>query len=107
MELLNRFSEIKIETPEDKMNRQIRCLISAAQLRPGGKLLPPGRQLSDKSGVSRALYRNALKKPIFLGILEALSLNGRVVPGIWMNVLEEKLKICSYYGRNFNLQKLN
>lgn len=87
MELLNSFSEINVETPEDKIIRQIRDLISAGQLKPGDKL-PSERQLSDKLGVSRTLLRNALKKLEFFGILKALPQSGTVVAGIGMNALE-------------------
>lgn len=87
MELLNSFSEIKIETPVDKIIRQIRELISSGQLNSGDKL-PPERQLSAKLGVSRTHLRTALKKLEFYGILKALPQSGTVVAGMGITALE-------------------
>ncbi len=87
MELLNSFSEIKIESPEDKIIRQIRDLITTGQLKPGDRL-PSERLLSERLGVSRSYLRNALKKLEFYGILKALPQSGTVVAGLGLNALE-------------------
>tara|TARA_R110002049_G_scaffold184151_1_gene352431 strand:- start:14 stop:787 length:774 start_codon:yes stop_codon:yes gene_type:complete len=87
MELLNSFKEIEIESPEDKIIKQIRSLITSGQLKPGDKL-PAERQLCKRLGVSRSLLRKALQKLEFFGILKALPQSGTVVAGIGMNALE-------------------
>ena len=46
MELLNNFSQIVIESPVDKIIRQIRDLITSGQLKAGDRL-PPERKLCE------------------------------------------------------------
>ena len=53
-DVLNNFHEIRIESPVDKIIRQIRELITSGQLNPGDKL-PPERKipwLSKKNEIS-------------------------------------------------------
>ena len=59
--MLDRFSEIKVESPVDKIIRQIRTLITNGELSPGDKL-PPERKLSEKFGVGRSVVRDAIRK---------------------------------------------
>lgn len=87
MELLNNFSQIVIETPVDKIIRQIRDLITSGQLNPGDKL-PPERKLCERLGVGRTHLRDALKKLEFYGILKTLPQSGTVVAGMGLNALE-------------------
>ncbi len=87
MELLNNFSQIEIESPVDKIIRQIRGLISSGQLKPGDKL-PPERKLCEKLGVGRTHLRDALKKLEFYGILKTLPQSGTVVAGMGLPALE-------------------
>ena len=87
MELLNNFSQIKIELPADKIIRQIRDLISAGQLNPGDKL-PSERLMCERLGVGRTHLRDALKKLEFYGILKTLPQNGTVVSGLGVRALE-------------------
>lgn len=81
------FNEIVIETPVDKIIKQIRTLITSGQLKPGDKL-PSERKLSDKLGVSRSHVREALQKLDFYGILKTLPQSGTVVAGIGITALE-------------------
>ncbi len=85
--MLSNFQEIRIESPVDKIIRQIRDLITSGQLKPGDKL-PPERKLSERLGVGRSNVRDAIKKLEFYGILKTLPQSGTVVAGIGISALE-------------------
>lgn len=81
------FQEIVIETPVDKIIKQIKALITSGQLNSGDRL-PSERKLSDKLGVSRSHIREALQKLEFYGILKTLPQSGTVVAGMGITALE-------------------
>ncbi len=85
--LLDNFREIEIESPVDKIIRQIRELISGGHLKPGDRL-PPERQLAEKLGVGRTHVREAIRKLEFYGILKTLPQSGTFVAGIGITALE-------------------
>lgn len=85
--VLNNLQEIHIESPVDKIIRQIRKLITSGQLTPGDRL-PPERKLSERLGVGRTNVRDAIKKLEFYGILKTLPQSGTVVAGIGISALE-------------------
>jgi GntR family transcriptional repressor for pyruvate dehydrogenase complex len=85
--MLENFSEIVIESPADKISRQIRELITSGQLKPGDRL-PPERKLAEKLGVGRTHVREALQKLEFYGILKTLPQSGTVVAGMGITALE-------------------
>lgn len=85
--MLDNFSEIKVETPVDKIIGQIRHLISSGQLAPGDRL-PAERKLAERFGVSRGPVRDALQKLEFYGILKTLPQSGTVVAGMGITALE-------------------
>lgn len=85
--MLENFSEISIESPADKISRQIRELIISGQLKPGDRL-PPERKLAEKLGVGRTYVREALQKLEFYGILKTLPQSGTVVAGMGITALE-------------------
>ncbi len=85
--MLENFSEIKVESPIDKIIRQIRELITSGQVSSGDKL-PPERKLAEKLGVSRSNVRDAIKKLEFYGILKTLPQSGTVVSGMGIPALE-------------------
>ena len=87
MDLLNNFQEIKVETPVDKIIRQIKELITSGQLKAGDRL-PPERKLSEKLGVGRTSVRDAIKKLEFYGILKTLPQSGTIVAGMGITALE-------------------
>jgi len=87
MDLLKNFQEISIETPVDKIIRQIRELITSGQLKPGDRL-PPERKLAERLGVGRTNVRDAIKKLEFYGILKTLPQSGTIVAGIGIAALE-------------------
>lgn len=86
-DVLNNFQEITIETPVDKIIRQIRSLITSGQLNPGDRL-PPERKLAEKLGVGRTNVRDAIRKLEFYGILRTLPQSGTFVAGIGIAALE-------------------
>ncbi len=85
--VLSNFQEIRIESPVDKIIRQIRELITSGQLKPGDKL-PPERKLAEKLGVGRSNVRDAIKKLEFYGILRTLPQSGTIVAGMGISALE-------------------
>jgi len=85
--MLENFSEIRVESPVDKIIRQIRELITSGQLLPGDKL-PPERKLSEVFGVGRTNVRDAIKKLEFYGILRTIPQSGTVVAGLGITALE-------------------
>jgi len=87
MDVLKNFQSISIETPVDKIIRQIRELITSGQLNPGDKL-PPERKLAERLGVGRTNVRDAIKKLEFYGILKTLPQSGTIVSGIGIAALE-------------------
>ncbi|MCH1533928.1 MAG: GntR family transcriptional regulator, partial [Schleiferiaceae bacterium] len=87
MEILNNFSEIKVESPVDKIIRQIRDQIGSGQLKPGDRL-PSERMLSDRFGVGRTQLRDALRRLEFYGILKTLPQSGTVVAGLGIPALQ-------------------
>ncbi|BAX81611.1 FadR/GntR family transcriptional regulator [Labilibaculum antarcticum] len=87
MDLLDNFKTIEVETPVDKIIRQIRGLIVSGYLNPGDKL-PSERKLSEKLGVGRTYIRDAIKKLEFFGILTTLPQSGVVVNGINISAME-------------------
>lgn len=85
--MLDNFQEIKMESPVDKIIRQIRHLISTGQLSPGDRL-PAERKLAERFGVSRGPVRDALQKLEFYGILKTMPQSGTVVAGMGIVALE-------------------
>lgn len=85
--MLENFSEIKVESPADKIIRQIRSLITSGQLKSGDRL-PPERKLAERLGVSRSYVRDAIRKLEFYGILKTLPQSGTVVAGMGITALE-------------------
>ncbi len=85
--MLENFSAIKVESPVDKIIRQIRGLITSGQLAPGEKL-PAERKLAEKLGVSRTHVRDAIQKLEFYGILRTRPQSGTIVAGIGITALE-------------------
>ncbi len=86
-DFLRNFEEIEIETPVDKIVRQIHSLITSGQLKPGDRL-PPERKLAEKLGVGRTSVRDAIRKLEFYGILKTLPQSGTIVAGTGIAALE-------------------
>ena len=85
--MLDKFSEIKVETPVDKIIRQIRALITSGHINPGDKL-PSERMLAERFGIGRSYVRDAIQKLEFYGILKTLPQSGTIVSGLGIAALE-------------------
>ncbi len=85
--MLKNFREIEVETPVDKIIKQVRELITTGQLNPGDKL-PSERKLAERLGVGRTAVREAISKLEFYGILKTMPQSGTVVAGIGISALE-------------------
>ncbi|MFY0688390.1 MAG: FadR family transcriptional regulator [Cyclobacteriaceae bacterium] len=101
MDVLNSFSQIKIESPADKIIRQLKDLISSGQLNPGDKL-PSERMMCERLGVGRTHLRDALKKLEFYGILKTHPQSGTVVAGMGLPALEGLISdMLNLHGNDF------
>lgn len=99
--MIDNFSQIKIETPVDKIIRQIRDSISSGQLKPGDRL-PSERHLSEKLGVGRSHLREAIRKLEFYGILKTRPQSGTFVAGLGIPALEGLITdMLGLQGRDF------
>ena len=87
MDVLKNFKAIEVESPVDKILKQIRNSIVAGQLKPGDKL-PSERKLSESFGIGRTYVRDAIKKLEFYGILKTLPQSGTVVSGADISAME-------------------
>lgn len=85
--MLENFTEIRTESPIDKIIKQIRSLITSGQLKPGDRL-PSERKLAEKLSVSRSHLRDSIRKLEFYGILKTLPQSGTVVAGMGLVALE-------------------
>lgn len=85
--MLENFSEIKVDSPIDKIIKQIRKLITSGQLNPGDKL-PPERKLAEKFGVGRSVVREAIRKLEFYGIVKTAPQSGTFIAGLGIVALE-------------------
>ena len=87
MDLHEKFEVIKVESPVDKIIKQIRDSIASGRLMPGDKL-PSERQLSDRFGIGRTYVRDAIKKLEFFGILKTNPQSGTIVSGVDISAME-------------------
>ena len=99
MDLLEKFEVIKVETPVDKIIKQMRDSIASGQLMPGDKL-PSERQLSERFGVGRTYVRDAIKELEFFGILKTNPQSGTIVSGVDISAMEGLLTNVMKMGEN-------
>ena len=71
-DFLRNFQEIEVESPSDKIIKQIKGLITSGQLKPGDRL-PPERKLAERLGVGRTPVRDAIRKIRILRNLENIA----------------------------------
>jgi len=99
--MLDKFSQIKVESPVDIIIRQIKDSISSGHLKPGDRL-PSERQLSDRFGVTRTYLRDALRKLEFYGILKTVPQSGTYVAGLGIPALESLISdMLDLKGKDF------
>jgi GntR family transcriptional repressor for pyruvate dehydrogenase complex len=87
MNVLENFRAIEVESPVEKIIKQIRNSIVAGQLKPGDKL-PSERKLSETFGIGRTYVRDAIKKLEFYGILKTHPQSGTIVSGVDITAME-------------------
>ncbi len=87
MEILKKFKTIEVESPVDKIIKQIRDSIVSGQLKTGEKL-PSERKLSETFGIGRTYVRDAIKKLEFYGILKTYPQSGTLVSGADISAME-------------------
>ncbi len=87
MDVLDNFKTIEVESPVDKIIKQIRHSIVAGQLKTGDRL-PSERKLSETFGIGRTYVRDAIKKLEFYGILKTLPQSGTIVSGADITAME-------------------
>jgi len=87
MDVLENFKAIEVESPVEKIIKQIRSLIVSGQLKTGDKL-PSERKLSESFGIGRTYVRDAIKKLEFYGILKTHPQSGTVVSGADISAME-------------------
>ncbi len=106
---------IKPKRISDQVFEQIRELIYRGELKPGEQLLPE-RELSASLEVSRTTVRNAINKPVTLGLLEHRQGQGTFVttpdgnkktPLVTILAFDDvTFMICSKYDLGWNAMRL-
>ena len=84
---LDGIEAIQIETPVDKIIKQLKKLISSGQLKPGDRL-PPERILAERFGVGRGYIREAILKLEFYGLLKTSPQSGTYVSGFSLKIID-------------------
>jgi len=88
--IIETITAIKVESPVDKIIRQLKQLISSGQLKPGDRL-PAERVLAERFGVGRGYVREAIMKLEFYGLLKISPQSGTYVAGLGIKVLDSLL----------------
>ncbi|MCD0489981.1 FadR family transcriptional regulator [Pedobacter sp. MC2016-14] len=78
---------IEVESPVDKIIKQLKQLITSGQLQPGDRL-PAERMLAEKFGVGRSYVREAILRLEFYGLLKTNPQSGTYVAGLSLKVLD-------------------
>ncbi|MGX5688141.1 FadR/GntR family transcriptional regulator [Arcticibacter tournemirensis] len=100
--LIETIKAIEVETPVDKIIRQLKHLIVSGQLKPGDRL-PAERVLAEKFGVGRSYVREAILKLEFYGLLKTSPQSGTYVSGLSINVLDNLLTdLINFNKDDFN-----
>jgi len=90
-DIIESIEAIKVDTPVDKIIRQLKLLISSGQLKPGDRL-PAERVLAEKFGVGRSYIREAILRLEFYGLLKTSPQSGTyVASGYSIKVLDSIL----------------
>ncbi|WP_374163726.1 FadR/GntR family transcriptional regulator [Arcticibacter sp. MXS-1] len=93
---------IEVESPVDKIIRQLKQLIVSGQLKPGDRL-PAERSLAEKFGVGRSYVREAILKLEFYGLLRTSPQSGTYVSGLSINILDNLLTdVINFNKDDFN-----
>lgn len=85
--IIETIKAIEVESPVDKIIRQLKQLISEGHLKPGDRL-PAERVLAEKFGVGRTYVRDAIRKLEFYGMLKTSPQSGTYVSGYNIKMIE-------------------
>jgi len=88
--IIETITAIRVDSPVDKIIRQLKQLISSGQLKPGDRL-PAERILSERFGVGRGYVREAIMKLEFFGLLKTSPQSGTYVAGLSLKILDSLL----------------
>jgi GntR family transcriptional repressor for pyruvate dehydrogenase complex len=88
--IIETITAIRVESPVDKIIRQMKQLISSGQLKPGDRL-PAERVLAERFGVGRGYVREAIMKLEFYGLLKTSPQSGTYVAGLSIKILDSLL----------------
>lgn len=86
-QIIDTITAIQVETPSDKIIRQLKQLIVTGQLKPGDRL-PAERVLAEKFGVGRSYVREAIMKLEIFGLLKTSPQSGTYVSGYNIKILD-------------------
>lgn len=86
-EFIDNIQAIQVESPVDKIIRQLKQLIVSGQLKPGDRL-PAERALAEKFAVGRSYVREAILKLEFYGLLKTNPQSGTYVSGLSIKVID-------------------
>ncbi|AXY75983.1 FadR family transcriptional regulator [Paraflavitalea soli] len=85
--IIETIKAIEVDSPVDKIIRQLKHLISEGHLKPGDRL-PAERVLAEKFGVGRTYVRDAIRKLEFYGMLKTSPQSGTYVSGYNIKMIE-------------------
>lgn len=85
--IIETIKAIEVDSPVDKIIRQLKQLISEGHLKPGDRL-PAERVLAEKFGVGRTYVRDAIRKLEFYGMLKTSPQSGTYVSGYNIKMIE-------------------
>lgn len=85
--IIETIKAIEVESPVDKIIRQLKQLMTDGLLKPGDRL-PAERILAEKFGVGRTYVRDAIRKLEFYGLLKTSPQSGTYVARYSMQMME-------------------
>lgn len=85
--IIETIKAIEVESPVDKIIRQLKQLMSDGLLKPGDRL-PAERILAEKFGVGRTYVRDAIRKLEFYGLLKTSPQSGTYVASYNIQMME-------------------
>jgi GntR family transcriptional repressor for pyruvate dehydrogenase complex len=88
--IIQTITAIRVDSPVDKIIRQLKQLISSGQLKPGDRL-PAERILAERLGCGRGYVREAIMKLEFFGLLKTSPQSGTYVAGLSLKILDSLL----------------
>lgn len=97
--IIETIKAIEVESPVDKIIRQLKQLMSEGLLKPGDRL-PAERILAEKFGVGRTYVRDAIRKLEFFGLLKTSPQSGTYVAQYNIQMMEGILNDIINFNKN-------